>query len=87
MNATIGANHDSVDSTESARYLAGPLAISAAAQAGGSACCGGDSIEPPSDVREFVSQHWIEGVPYQAASLYTEQDARRLVELLGGREA
>ena len=86
MNATIGANRDSVDSTESARYLAGPLAISAAAQAGSSGCCGGDSIEPPSDVREFVSQHWIEGVPYQAASLYTEQDARRLVELLGAQE-
>jgi len=82
MNAGIGANHDSVDSTESGRYLAGPLAISGAAQAGTSGCCQDDSIEPPLDVREFVSQHWIEGVPYQAASLYTEQDARRLVELL-----
>jgi hypothetical protein len=46
------------------------------------ACCEGDAMQPPRDVREFVSQHWIEGVPYQVASQYTEEDARRLLEWL-----
>lgn len=39
-------------------------------------------MQPPKDVREFVSQHWFEGVPYQAASQYTEEDAKRLLEWL-----
>jgi hypothetical protein len=33
-------------------------------------------------VLEFVSQHWIAGIPYEAASQYTEQDAKRLLEWL-----
>ena len=61
---------------------AGPLAITGAVMPMSTACCQGTAIEPPEDVREFVSQHWIEGVPYQAASQYTEEDARRLVEWL-----
>jgi hypothetical protein len=82
MFPSIGVDHNVVDSTESGRYLAGPLAITGAAMPMAAGCCQDDGIPPPKDVREFVSQHWFEGVPYQAASQYTEEDARRLVEWL-----
>lgn len=80
MYPSIGPDHNVVNSTESARYLAGPVALTGAAMASG--CCQGAAIQPPSDVREFVSQHWYDGIPYQAASQYTEEDAKRLLEWL-----
>jgi hypothetical protein len=80
MFPSIGSDHNVVNGTESGRYLAGPIAATGAAMA--SACCQGEAIQPPNDVRQFVSQHWIEGVPYQAASQYSEEDAKRLVEWL-----
>lgn len=80
MYPSIGADHNVINSTESARYLAGPIAATGAVMASG--CCEGAAIQPPSDVREFVSQHWFEGIPYQAASQYTEEDAKRLLEWL-----
>ncbi len=80
MYESIGPDHNVVNGTESGRYLAGPLAITGAVMA--MACCEGEAMQPPKDVREFVSQHWIEGIPYEAASQYTEQDAKRLVEWL-----
>lgn len=80
MFPSIGADHNVVNGTESGRYLAGPLAVTGAAMV--SACGQLDAIQLPSDVRQFVSQHFIEGVPYQAASQYTEEDAKRLVEWL-----
>jgi len=80
MFPTIGADHNVVNGTESGRYLAGPLAITGNLMA--RACCGGEAMQPPTDVREFVSQHWFEGVPYEVASQYTEDDAKRLVEWL-----
>ncbi len=82
MFPSIGADHNVVDGTESGRYLGGPLAITGAVMPMGTACCEDDAMQPPKDVREFVSQHWFEGVPYGAASQYTEEDAKRLVEWL-----
>ena len=82
MFPSIGADHNVVDGTESGRYLTGPLAITGAVMPMATACCEGDAMQPLRDVREFVSQHWIEGVPYQVASQYTEEDARRLLEWL-----
>jgi hypothetical protein len=78
MFPSIGADHTVVDATESGRYLSGPVAITGAAVMP-AACCQELGMEPPADIRTFVSQHWIEGVPYELASQYTEEDARRLV--------
>lgn len=80
MYPVIGSDHNVVNSTESGRYLSGPLSATGAAKS--SCSCGGEAAPPPKDVREFVSQHWIEGVPYQAASQYTQEDAKRLLEWL-----
>ncbi len=80
MFPSIGSDHNVVDGTESERYVSGPIAITEAVMPMSTGCCQGTAIEPPEDIREFVSQHWIEGVPYQAASQYAEEDARRLVE-------
>lgn len=80
MFPSVGVDHNVVNSAESARYLAGPLAIDGAVMA--SSCALGAAVQPPQDVREFVSQHWIAGIPYLAASQYTEQDAKLLLEWL-----
>jgi hypothetical protein len=82
MFPSIGADHNVVNSTESGRFLAGPLALTGAVMPMETPCSQGDAMQPPDDVLEFVSQHWIEGVPYHAASQYTEEDARRLLEWL-----
>lgn len=82
MFPSIGGDHDVVDSTESGRFLNGPLAVTGAAMPTRSACSHGGVVQPPDDVVRFVSQHWIEGVPSSVASQYTEDDARKLLELL-----
>ena len=81
MFPSIGVDHNVVDATESGRLLAGPQAVTGALMK--AACgCHGESMKPPADIREFVSQHWFEGVPYDAASQYSEADAQRLIEWL-----
>jgi hypothetical protein len=80
MYPSVGADHNVVNSAESASYLAGPLAVTGAVMA--SSCLLGAAVQPPQDVRAFVSQHWIAGIPYEAASHYTEEDAKRLLEWL-----
>ncbi|WP_338760503.1 hypothetical protein [Massilia sp. METH4] len=82
MFPSIGADHNVVDATESGRYLAGPLAGTGALMASGGCSCQGQAVQRPADVRAFVSQHWIEGIPYAVASQYGEEDARRLLEWL-----
>jgi hypothetical protein len=80
MYPSIGPDHNVVNATESVRYLSGPLADTGAAQA---ACsCQTEAMQAPGDVREFVSRHWIEGVPQNVAAQYTEEDAMRLLEWL-----
>jgi hypothetical protein len=81
MFPSIGVDHNVVDATESGRLLAGPQAVTGALMKGACGCHGG-SMKAPSDIREFVSQHWFEGVPYDTASQYSEADAQRLIELL-----
>jgi len=80
MYPSIGPDHNVVNATESGRYLSGPVAVTGAVMA--AACSLGVAVQPPKDVREFVSQHWIQGIPYQAASQYTEEDAKLLLEWL-----
>jgi len=81
MYPSVGADHDVVNAAESASFLAGPLAVNAGAPMA-SSCALAMAIQPPKDVREFVSQHWIAGIPYQAAAQYTEADAKLLLEWL-----
>jgi hypothetical protein len=82
MFPSIGSDHNVVNSTESGRFLTGPLAITGAINSMETSCGHGEAAQPPDDVLEFVSQHWIEGVPYDAASRYTEEDATRLLAWL-----
>jgi hypothetical protein len=82
MFPSIGADHNVVNSTESGRFLSGPLALTGAAEPMRSSCGHGEVMQPLDDVVDFVTQHWIEGVPREAAEQYTEEDARRLMELL-----
>lgn len=81
MYPSVGADHNVVNAAESASFLAGPLAKTAG-PAMASSCSLDMAIQPPKDVREFVSQHWIQGIPYQAASQYGEADAKLLLEWL-----
>jgi len=83
MFPSIGSDHNVVNATESGRFLSGPVAITQPH----AACKEDDAMQPPEDVREFVSRHWIEGVPYQAASQYGQADAEKLVEWLEQPEA
>jgi hypothetical protein len=80
MYPSISPDHNVVNAAESERFLAGPVAVTGAVMP---AACGlGEAIPRPNDVREFVSQHWIQGIPYQVASQYTEEDAKLLLEWL-----
>ncbi|WP_156648938.1 hypothetical protein [Massilia sp. Leaf139] len=80
MYPSVGVDHNVVNEAESASFLTGPVAARGAPMA--SSCSLGAAIQPPQDVRAFVSQHWIQGIPYQAASQYTEEDAKLLLEWL-----
>lgn len=80
MYPSVGSDHNVVNAAESASFLAGPLAVSGKFMA--SSCEIGMALTPPQDVRDFVSQHWIAGIPYETASQYTEQDAKVLLEWL-----
>lgn len=83
MYPSVGVDHNVVNATESAAYLAGPLSIDGKeVMPAGGCSCGAGGLQAPSDVRDFVSQHWIEGVPYELASQYTEMDARLLLDWL-----
>ena len=82
MFPSVGVDHNVVNSAESASFLSGPLAIAGAGGVMASSCSLGAAVQPPKDVRAFVSQHWIAGIPYLAASQYTEEDAKLLLEWL-----
>lgn len=86
MFPSIGADHNVVDATESGRYLAGPQAATGAVMR--LACsCEDEAMTPPPDIREFVTQHWYEGVPYAQAVQYGPADAQRLVDWLAQPDA
>jgi hypothetical protein len=82
MYPSVGVDHNVVNATESAAYLAGPASVTGAVMPASGCSCGAGGLQAPSDVREFVSQHWIEGVPWELASQYTEKDAKVLLDWL-----
>lgn len=84
MFPSIGADHNVVNDAESTRYLSGPLTVTGAVMpvTAGGCNCDNEGLAQPADVRDFVSRHWVEGVPHELASRYTEQDARKLLEWL-----
>lgn len=81
MFPSISVDHNVVDATESGRLLTGPQAATGALMKAACGCHGGP-MKPPADIRQFVTQHWFEGVPYEAASQYAEADAQQLIEWL-----
>lgn len=82
MYPSVGADHNVVNAAESSAFLSGPLSISGKVMAAGGCSCGAGGLALPADVRDFVSQHWIEGVPWELASQYGEKDARLLLDWL-----
>lgn len=81
MYPSIGSDHNVINKAESDRFLAGPQPSTTSTIK--SACCfNGESMKLPADIREFVMQHWFEGVPYDAASQYSDTDAQQLIEML-----
>lgn len=83
MYPSVGVDHNVVNAAESAAYLAGPLTITTGEVMPASGCnCGTGDLQAPADVRDFVSRHWFEGVPYELASQYTEKDAKLLLDWL-----
>lgn len=82
MYPSIGQDHGVVSAVESGRFMNGPLAATGAVMASEPSCSHGDVMKASGDVLEFVSRHYVEGVPYEAASQYTEDDAKRLLDWL-----
>ncbi len=82
MYPSVGADHNVVDAAESAAFLAGPLTITGKVMPASACSCHADGMAAPADVRDFVQQHWIEGVPWELASQYTGKDARVLLDWL-----
>ena len=80
MYPSIALDHNVVNGAEAERFLAGPVAVTGAVMA--SSCGHGEAIPKPGDVRDFVSRHWVQGIPYQVASQYTQDDAKLLLEWL-----
>lgn len=83
MYPSIAPNRQVVNASESANYLGGPssvvapttvLALGAAQDA--------DGFQAPKDVREFVRQHFFDGVPFEAAATYKPTDADVLLKML-----
>lgn len=84
MFPSIASNRRVVNPSESSRFLGGPVAATGAVMAGTSHDHKGSP--PPKDVKEFVRQHYFDGVPYEAAAAYTEKDAEVLIGMLADAE-
>ncbi|QOY93024.1 hypothetical protein IM543_15705 [Massilia sp. UMI-21] len=82
MYPSVGVDHNVVNDAESAAYLAGPLNVTGTLMPAGGCACDAGGLQAPGDVRDFVSQHWIEGVPWELASQFVEADARLLLDWL-----
>jgi len=81
MFPSIAPNRLVVNAPESARYLSGPVALTGQAVA----LAAGEDAEdfrPPKDIRRFVRQHFIEGIPHEAAASYKPKDADVLLKML-----
>ena len=82
MFPSVGSDHNVVDAAESAAYLAGPLNVTGKVMPASACNCDMNGLRAPEDVRDFVRQRWIEGVPYELASQYGEADAKKLLDWL-----
>ncbi|UVW27404.1 hypothetical protein [Massilia sp. H6] len=82
MYPSIGSDHNVVNDAESERFLAGPVTLAGVGSVMPACACEVEGIDAPADVRDFVTRHWIEGIPYELASQYTENDARLLLQWL-----
>ncbi|WP_288381830.1 hypothetical protein [uncultured Massilia sp.] len=82
MYPSVGVDHNVVNAAESAAYLAGPVAVTGGVMAASGCNCANGGLRAPADVRDFVQQHWVEGVPHELASQYGEADAKKLVDWL-----
>ncbi|MGG7606142.1 hypothetical protein [Massilia sp. BKSP1R2A-1] len=82
MFPSVGSDHNVVNAAESAAYLAGPLNIAGKVLPASGCNCDMQGLQAPADVRDFVRQPWIEGVPWELASQYGEADARKLLDWL-----
>ena len=82
MYPSVGTDHNVVNAIESAAFQSGPLSIGGKVMPASGCSCGAGGLQAPSDVREFVSRHWVEGVPWELAAQYTEKDARLLLDWL-----
>ncbi len=84
MFPSVGSDHNVVNAAESAAYLAGPLSVTGKVMPASACNCDMNGLQAPADVRDFVRQHWVEGVPHELASQYGEADARKLLDWLVG---
>ncbi|MFN3791780.1 hypothetical protein [Massilia sp.] len=82
MYPSVGTDHNVVNAAESSTFLSGPLNITGKVMPAAACSCGAGGLALPADVRDFVSRHWVEGVPWELASQYGEQDARLLLDWL-----
>lgn len=82
MYPSVGVDHNVVNASESAAYLAGPAAVTGKVLPASGCNCDLGGLQAPADVRDFVQQHWVEGVPYELASQYGEADALELLDWL-----
>ncbi|KFI08351.1 hypothetical protein [Massilia sp. BSC265] len=82
MYPSVGVDHNVVNEAESAAFLSGPASVTGKVMPAGGCSCGTGGLQAPADVRDFVSRHWVEGVPWELASRYTEKDARLLLDWL-----
>lgn len=82
MYPSVGTDHNVVNAAESEAFLSGPLSVTGKVLPAGGCSCGAGGLPLPADVRDFVSQHWVEGVPWELASQYGEKDARLLLDWL-----
>ena len=79
MFPSIGSTHKVVNAPESKRYLSGPGAVAAAAAEAAPPAADPEEAPPPApkDVRDFVRQHYFEGVPFERAIEYRAADREK----------
>ena len=86
MHPSIGADRLGVDAAECAAFRTLPATGAEAAlilAAGGEGASEThEAVEAPEDVREFVRQHFVHGVPYEVARRYGPEDVPALVAML-----
>lgn len=80
MFPSVASSRRVVTASESAAYLRGP----SVAVAGAAVAADHDDAEThrPKDIRQFVRQHFFDGVPFEVAASYKPEDADVLLKML-----